>query len=1097
MNSIHVLKSKLIMPELTEGFMLTNRVKELHESLKSCKAVSICAPAGYGKTSLAISYFHYQLNNPYRVCWYRLDPEDNNLSIFINHLLESLFPTEAIKLPESKNSFKEICNKLWSSYDQTDPSPTYVVLDDFQNIAENQVVCNIISNIFDNLPPSYTLFILSRGHINVFTEKQKLEKKVLNIGIDDLAFTNDETKDIILRAGLDYHDDTISKFVTEYTEGWIAGIILICQAFKNRGHTIEIINSDKLIHEDSLFQYMSLEVLKSLEFNIQDALTKLALLQDFTELEASEILGISDVKSVIEQSLKFGMFIHKIPESPAVYRFHSLFRDFMLCILVSSYSEQKIMGLHLKAAQYYISHSIYMRAAEHISKCKNPAAALEIVISAGFNKFLIGEKAQLKIWLDLLPDEVVNLSPILLMYRAQLVPNSRQLEMVAPLQNAIEQSLVDNNLEVYFNLATVLLYILMCNNNMKGLLEMTPDISPKLEYASREMKNTLKILTMVRHIGEEEYSLAKAQSENTLYSLLPEDSQGLYLILSSITYICLGKLNKAQESMEKALIINNFKKVEPAKGFVLLFLATSLCLSNQRECLMSHISEILFIGNKYDYDYLSAGGRRLAAYAKYISLNTNDSIDMLDNSIYHYKQISNKAMTAICKMLRLLWSLRDNNMSRHLDEAKENYNIISNMHSGLLNLEISQSILGAIAREAEDYILAENCLLSSIKTSIEKKGYQVLCGSLFHIAKLYFAKNDTEKGYFYLKQAMNLASDNRYFMFWDIHIQTLVEMILRGVRIGLCTEYAKEVLNKFFCTKAVLYLTEKVKVIDENRINTFASDFISTYRVDDYEQFYFVKASLFGKPEVWINGVKISDADWKTKKVKSFLDYLLLNSGKTISKETLADVLWPLSDSSSAIASQRTALYHLRKVLSRYGVATSGKKALIYETQRGLKIRRNNALDLDIDEFLALYAEFSSFNDVNNSQDEQKRIIIMERIIFLYKGDLMEDFDYGDLIDYERERFKSIFMEVCEKLSLIYIKLREFKQAEEILKSALSADPYDENICLELLKLYNSQKRKSKAIKLYYSFKKRIEEELDIKIDKRLTETIQFTKLQR
>ncbi|HYE10772.1 MAG TPA: bacterial transcriptional activator domain-containing protein, partial [Patescibacteria group bacterium] len=115
----------------------------------------------------------------------------------------------------------------------------------------------------------------------------------------------------------------------------------------------------------------------------------------------------------------------------------------------------------------------------------------------------------------------------------------------------------------------------------------------------------------------------------------------------------------------------------------------------------------------------------------------------------------------------------------------------------------------------------------------------------------------------------------------------------------------------------------------------------------------------------------------------------------------------------------------------------------------------------------------------------------------IYKGDLIEGSDFGDLVFLERERLRSIFMEACQKLSSIYIKHGELRQAEEILRRALTADPYSENICLELLKLYMSQGRRSKAVKLYYSFKKYFEQEIDIKIDKRLTEAIQSPRLEK
>lgn len=324
-------------------------------------------------------------------------------------------------------------------------------------------------------------------------------------------------------------------------------------------------------------------------------------------------------------------------------------------------------------------------------------------------------------------------------------------------------------------------------------------------------------------------------------------------------------------------------------------------------------------------------------------------------------------------------------------------------------------------------------------------------------------------------------------------------MALRSVRFGYCSDYAEELLGKFFSGKTVKYLIEKVKNIDEGRIATFTRDFISTGKLGVNEQLYFIKASLFGKSEISVNGVIIPDSEWKTKKVKGFLEYLLLNSGNTISKEQLAEIFWPDSDSKSAIASQRTALYHLRKILSRYHAEVTGDNAFIYETPEGLQIRKNDALDLDIHEFLRLYGELSSFTAkpfqteekvAEQNQTAQSRSDILEKMISAYKGDLMEGSDYGDLIYHERERFCTIFVEACRKLSSIYIKRKELTQAEKLLIRAIASEPYNENVCLELLKLYMSQGRKSKAVRFYCSFRKRLEQDLDIKVDKRLTEAI-------
>jgi DNA-binding SARP family transcriptional activator len=554
----------------------------------------------------------------------------------------------------------------------------------------------------------------------------------------------------------------------------------------------------------------------------------------------------------------------------------------------------------------------------------------------------------------------------------------------------------------------------------------------------------------------------------------------------------MGKLDNAERCMRTALILDSFKKIEPSRGFILLFLSIVLTLKNESECLPSHIAEILAIGEKYDYEYLSAHGSRLAAFNQYLSLNIEASAEMLDQAVFHFLRINNKAMAAACRLLRCLWTIGHNSPAPDLESARKDTTLILNACPGMMIYEFSLSILGAISRESGDFHLAESSLLSAIKAAKAKKEYQVLCGSCLHLARLYYAVGDTEQGHSYLKQAMELAASNRYFMFWDIHIPTIVEMALRGIRYGYCTGYAEELLNKFYNCNTVKYLIEKVKIIDESRIPTFIDDFVSTRKADSSEQLYFVKAALFGKPEISVNGIKIPDTEWKTKKVKGILEYLLLGSGNTISKEALAEIFWPDSDSNYSIASQRTALYYLRKILSKYNVEVTGEYAFIYETPEGLQIRKNHALVLDMHDFLRLYSELSLVTG-----QERKQAELLEKMVSIYKGDLMEGSDYGDLVFHERERLKSIFMEACQRLSSIYIKHGELRQSEEILRRALAAELYNENVCLALLKLYMSQGRRSKAVKLYYSFKKRLEQELDITVDKRLTEAIQSPRLEK
>lgn len=439
MNGIPVLKSKLIMLELSRNFLLTDRLRKLHQAMDSCKAVAVCAPAGYGKTTLAVSYFDRQTTLTSRICWYRPDQEDKNPAVFIAHLVQAIFLTEAAEFAESRKALENltntqvqsnrvisaICREMWSHHSRVDHTLTYIVLDDFQNVAQDQDICDMIRYMLDNLPPTYAIIILNRTKLNVSTEKQKLEKQILEIDTNDLAFSNTEIEELIRSMGQTATDSRLGEIIENITEGWIAGIIILWQAIKNRDCHAACMDPNKLAHEEALFRYMSLEVLNTVDDDTQDALARLALLQDFSEAEASEILEIGDINMILERSMGFGTFIQRIPGDPVVYRFHSLFREVLLYCPKNRRSDIQVAEIHLKAAGYYMKSEIFGRAAEHLTKCSNFASSMDMVTKSGFNKFIIGESGQLKMWLDLLPDDLVMDNPVLLLFKAQLMPNSR------------------------------------------------------------------------------------------------------------------------------------------------------------------------------------------------------------------------------------------------------------------------------------------------------------------------------------------------------------------------------------------------------------------------------------------------------------------------------------------------------------------------------------------------------------------------------------------------------------------------------------------------------------------------------------------------
>ena len=85
--AITVTQTKIIVPRRRKDILSRKRLNAFLDDLLDYKLLLMAAPAGYGKTSLLVDWVH---ENDLPVCWYALDPLDQDLGRFISHLIASI-----------------------------------------------------------------------------------------------------------------------------------------------------------------------------------------------------------------------------------------------------------------------------------------------------------------------------------------------------------------------------------------------------------------------------------------------------------------------------------------------------------------------------------------------------------------------------------------------------------------------------------------------------------------------------------------------------------------------------------------------------------------------------------------------------------------------------------------------------------------------------------------------------------------------------------------------------------------------------------------------------------------------------------------------
>lgn len=1101
MVNVPVVKSKLIMPQLSSSFIMLEGLGKLCKTIPKQHVVLINAPAGYGKTSFVVASLKL-IASESRICWYRLEPEDKDLAMFYAHLIETLFPSQEKGWEDIRSKLAgygdilsqyayinaSICQELWNNQRLSAGPRTFIVLDDFHHVQDSPEIAYTLRYLLNNLPIHCSVIICSRSQTEIITVKQTLENSILKVNGDDLCFSEkDLTKYITQVYKIKPAKKQVRK-IMQSAEGWPAGIIIMCQLF-NRFNTTEI---DGLLaktpEKESLFNYIAFETLKTIDHRLMMFLVKVAILRDFTEQQASVIFDLDHVAHFVSQCEKHCLFIQKSVGDNTTFRFHGLFREVLLQVQTQYLPLTTIESYHLKAAAHYLENKIFDQALDHFVASGHTGEAVDLIIKESSNIGPFEALDSLRLWFQHLPAEIVNDNGSLLYIKSYLYLKGDK-EALVLLNKALPIFKKDNDLIMQIKTLCSIVHFYVFQNDTKNILNALRQIKTLLDTIENPQLDGLRAITdLQKYFWQEKLSQGIGESKHADSLELGPEFRWLALVYSCQLYIFLGELAKAEAYIREALAMDLVKGTEMLKGFAYMFLSQILHLQGTLVSSSNLIDETIEIGEKYNFIFVQGMGKRLAGIEHYAKHERETACELLSVSNKYFEHLENKPMQLLNEIQRFVWLSEMEDPQRLLPKAQQTYLELKSIKPGQCILEISQSFIGILAREAGEYELAERFLLESAKSSKKKKAKQIHCGTTLHLAKLYYDLGDTLKGENYLAQALKTASDYGYVMFWDLHLPTLIELTVQGLQKRIYAEHASVLMEKFFGQDAAQYAEANLTLSSGQSIKEVSTYILQQYPKKKAASLVKISVILFGTFTIQVDDTIIPSDVWKTKKIEGVLKYLILHKNKTIRKETLMELFWPAADKKAAAASLRVALYELRKVLVGFNIPVKGKESFILEGINGLQIRTGDYLDIDVDTFLTYHKHLQELSA--SEENMEKKIQLLENLGSIYQGNFLENDVYEDWTFFEREELKSIYLKSASSLASAYLKRNAFEKAQEVLQKILNFDPYNEDACLSLLQLYLDTNQRSRALTQYENFKNRLLQDLGLVPDQKLTSVI-------
>lgn len=388
LTSVSTPVSKLRPPRVRHAEITRDLLND--PRLGACEVLAICAPAGYGKSTLAIQWASAE-QRP--VIWVTVDESDDDPAILLTTLCSALsHHIDRFQAPEFIAAEPALSKLVLPAFVQAVAaidSPITVVIDDVHHLTSTSAR-KVLKALTEALPVGSQIAFAGRSMRAIPLPLWRGQGRVVEVLPPDLAFSDEETAAAVASfpGNLDASD------VLRASDGWPVAVFLLSQTPEAQW----MANIDEFIED---------EVLQQMPEDLRTFVMATAAVGTVNAELAAYVTGNETASGLLADSITTVLIAR---DENGWYRYHPLLQDCVLGLWRRT-DPAGLSQVQARAAIWYLEAGQIETAVLHAIESGDPETMGRIVWPAARIALLTGRISTVLAWLDRIGARTVDCVP--------------------------------------------------------------------------------------------------------------------------------------------------------------------------------------------------------------------------------------------------------------------------------------------------------------------------------------------------------------------------------------------------------------------------------------------------------------------------------------------------------------------------------------------------------------------------------------------------------------------------------------------------------------------------------------------------------------